>query len=382
MKSPSDILIPNFQSSYKPSRDLAVDETMVGFQGRFGAKQYMPNKPVKYEIKAFTMADSKNGYVLNVLPYTDRDTLQEASTEYVDLPQPAGIVLHLIELYLNKGHHLFTDRYYTSIPLAQALTDRSTSFTGTSMRNRVELPDPIRLTQTRLTDDEVKAFRADRLLALEWRAAKRKKSLIMISTESSSNMVQVQLRGSEQEVHKPFVVNHYNHSMNGVHRADQYIVYYSFIQKARKWWRKLFFWMLEVATVNSYILYKLNTTTAITHLEYHWKVLEALALRHIQSAPPCTLADRPRKRQRSVSTGDPERLNGQSHFPGKLSMPKECVVCSDPVRKARDTEISTIVPLVHLIPHYMYVLKIVSNAITRKNHTKFIIFIPFMYRPL
>ena len=278
VKSLIDILIPNFQSSYKPSRDVAVDETMVGFRGCFGAKQYMPNKPVKYGIKAFTMADSKNGYVLNVLSYTGRDTLQEASTEYVDLPQPVRIVLHLIELYLDKGHHVFTDRYYTSIPLAQALTDHSTSFTGTSMRNHVELPDPIRLTPTRLTDNEVKAFRADRLLALEWRAAKKKKSLIMISTESSSNMVQVQSRGSQQELHKPFVVNHYNHSMNGVDRADQYTLYYSFIQKARKWWRKLFFWMLEVAMVNSYILYKLNTTTAITHLEYRQKVLEALAM--------------------------------------------------------------------------------------------------------
>ena len=225
---------------------------MVGFRGRFGAKQYMPNKP---GIKAFIMADSKNGYVLNVLPYTGRDTLQEASTEYVDLLQPARIVLLLIELYLNKGHHVFTDRYYTSIPLAQALTDRSISFNGTSMWNRVELPDPICLTPTRLADDEVKAFRADRLLGLEWRAAKKKKSLIMISTESSSNMVQVQSCGSQQEVHKPFVVNHYNHSMNGVDHADQYTVYFSFIRKARKWWRKLFFWMLEVAMVNSYILY-------------------------------------------------------------------------------------------------------------------------------
>ena len=85
MKSLIDILIPNFQTSYKPSRDIAVDETMVGFKGRFGAKQYMPNKPVKYGIKAFTMADSKNAHILNVLPYTGSDTLQEASTQYEDL---------------------------------------------------------------------------------------------------------------------------------------------------------------------------------------------------------------------------------------------------------------------------------------------------------
>ena len=68
------------------------------------------------------------------------------------------------------------------------------------------------VTPSRLAD-EVKAFRADRLLVLEWRAAK-KKSLITISTESSSNMVQIQSHGIQQEVQKPFVVNHYNHSMH------------------------------------------------------------------------------------------------------------------------------------------------------------------------
>ena len=86
VKSLIDILIPNFQSSYKPSLDIAVDETKVSFWRRFGAKQYMPNKPVMYEVKAFTMADSKNAYLLNVLPYTGSDTLQEANSQYSDLP--------------------------------------------------------------------------------------------------------------------------------------------------------------------------------------------------------------------------------------------------------------------------------------------------------
>ena len=62
---------------YYPGRELAVDETMVGFRGRFAAKQYMPNKPTKWGIKCFTLADSANGYVLNVLVYTGRDTLAD-----------------------------------------------------------------------------------------------------------------------------------------------------------------------------------------------------------------------------------------------------------------------------------------------------------------
>ena len=68
-------LLKKFQSSYYPGKNVAIDETMVGFHGRFGAKQYMPQKPTKWGIKAFTMADSSNGYLLNVLVYTGAETL-------------------------------------------------------------------------------------------------------------------------------------------------------------------------------------------------------------------------------------------------------------------------------------------------------------------
>ena len=84
---------------------------MVGFRGRFAAKQYMPSKPTKYGIKAFVLADSMHGYVLNTLVYTGADTLDDASPIHSTLPQPARIVLHLIEPYKGKGHTVYTDRY-------------------------------------------------------------------------------------------------------------------------------------------------------------------------------------------------------------------------------------------------------------------------------
>ena len=75
---------------------------------------------------------------------------------------------------------------------------------------------------------------------------------------------------------KPVVVYKYNHSMNGVDRADQYTVYYSFIRRSVKWWRKVFFWMLEVATVNSYILYKCTVTKPTIHLDYRRTIIRTL----------------------------------------------------------------------------------------------------------
>ena len=56
-----DGLITNFKANLQPSSNLSVDETMIGFRDRFGTKQYIPNKPTKYGVKAFTLADSLNG---------------------------------------------------------------------------------------------------------------------------------------------------------------------------------------------------------------------------------------------------------------------------------------------------------------------------------
>ena len=316
-------LVANFQASYNPSRELAADETMVGFRGRFGPLQYMPNKPTKYGIKAYTLADAAHGYMLDILVYTGSDTLSAACAEFIGQPQPARVVLHVADKYLDKGHHIFTDRYYTSIPLANSLYKRKTAFTGTSMRNRVGLPEEIRKPARKLGGNEVKAFRDSKMMALEWKAPKGKSSVVMLSTESPASMTRVQLSRNRGETQKPLVVQRYNQSMNGVDRADQNSVYYSFIRKSRKWWRKLFFWLIEVTTVNSYILYQFHPQAN------RRQVIENLAVRYLYTIPPRPRPGRPRKRPLTEGDGDSLRLNGKCHFPGKLSTSKECTVCSD-----------------------------------------------------
>ena len=193
---------------------------MVGIRGRFGAKQYMPNKPTKYGIKAFTLASSDHGYMLNILLYTGADTLSHADPQYAQLPQPERVVRHLMQPYLHKGHHVYTDRYYSSIPLAQALLKEGTTFTGTMMKNRVGLPDVIRNASFSLRNDETRVFWSGALLTVAWRATTKRKQLIMLSSNCTHDMVTVRSRRATQM--KPVVVDHYNHSMNGVDRAVQF----------------------------------------------------------------------------------------------------------------------------------------------------------------
>ena len=317
-----DALIGNFQTAYYPSKDVAVDETMVGFRGRFGPRQYMPGKPNKYGVKAFTLASSENGYMLNVLLHTGAETLSEANPAYSSLPQPARVVMHLMQPYLNRGHHVYTDRYYTSVPLTQALLDAGTHFTGTCMKSRVGLPDIVRSSTFRL-QDQVHAYRAGAHLCVAWQAATKKKPVFMLSTNSHHQMVTVRSRHTTQL--KPVVVDRYNHSMNGVDRADQFTVYYSFIRRSLKWWKKVFFWSMEVAAVNSYLLYKSHTINPCSHREFRLFIVRAQAAPLLQLAPPRG-PGRPRATQQPAQSGDPCRLNGLGHFLERGITQRDCVV--------------------------------------------------------
>ena len=80
-----------------------------------------------------------------------------------------------------KGHHVFADRFYSSIQFMQTLTEQQTHFTCTIVRNRVDLPDPIRA-PFRLGDDESIQFRSERLMVIAWRAKFKKSPVVMINS--------------------------------------------------------------------------------------------------------------------------------------------------------------------------------------------------------
>ena len=53
-------------------QECTIDEAMIPFKDRLGFKQYMRNKPTKWGIKVFVLADATNGYVRNLQVYTGK----------------------------------------------------------------------------------------------------------------------------------------------------------------------------------------------------------------------------------------------------------------------------------------------------------------------
>ena len=70
-------LMDKFTQAYIPGCELAVDETMIGFKGRFFLKQYLPGKPTKWGTKAWGLADSANGYLLKCDIYKGKKEIRQ-----------------------------------------------------------------------------------------------------------------------------------------------------------------------------------------------------------------------------------------------------------------------------------------------------------------
>ena len=129
-----------------PGRDIAVDESTIGFKGRLAFKMYNPQKPTKWGLRMYVLADCTSGYISVFKPHFGKESTD--SLIRPDLPFATRIVVALLEQLLMKsngdGFHLFTDRFYTSYQLALEALNVNIHLTGTVQKNRKELPEDLK----------------------------------------------------------------------------------------------------------------------------------------------------------------------------------------------------------------------------------------------
>lgn len=109
-----------------PDKNLSIDESMMLWRGLLLFWQYIKNKRHKYGINFF-----HDGLVLSAEIYGGQRTNDENN-----LGQTAAIVLKLMEPYLQKGYHVYTDNFYDSVALTRFLTSKKTYITGTLRKDR------------------------------------------------------------------------------------------------------------------------------------------------------------------------------------------------------------------------------------------------------
>ena len=236
--------MPRFLEVYNPERNLSIDETLIKFKGKIYFRQFIPIKPGCFGIKCFTLAEASSGYGLVSKAYTGK----ENGVVQTDLGRRA--VMGLMESFFNKGHTLYMDNYYTSVPLFEDLEERGALACGTVRSNRKGLPRDITDAQT----EEIKGLKQGEsvqqqkgtIACVGWKDRKMVYMLATTPVSPTSNSeverpVKVGNKWQKTAVTQPSIISDYNKKMGGADLSDQRVISYTRLMKGSVWYYKYFF---------------------------------------------------------------------------------------------------------------------------------------------
>lgn len=313
-----------FKNSLTPFENICIDESLVLWKGRLCIRQYIPSKRSRFGIKLFVMVCVETGYIIDFIIYAG------ANTEIQDVHEvgtTGAVVTTLMKDFINKGHNLWVDNWYTSPKLFSLLHQNKTNACGTVKSNRKGMPK-----FPNIAKGEAVSMHNGNLLALKW---KDKRDVHMLSTMHTGSMAETGKINFKtgQPIIKPKCVLDYNVNMGAVDKTDMLIGSVECIRRTTKWYKKLAFHIIDMMLLNSYTTFLTTTSKRPTFPQFHDTIITKLLEKYRE--PTNSRVGRP-------PTSNPLRLT-ERHFPSdipgtsgsKKPYYKNCHVCSQTSRRPR-----------------------------------------------
>jgi len=190
---------------------------------------------------------------------------------FPDLGVSGSIIMTLMQPYLDKSHNLFLDSWFTSPTLFEKLHTRFTGACGTARADRAGLP--------KFEDKPEKGQQVyqstDSMLALKWFD---KKEVIMLSTIHEPHMGFTGKNDpkTRRPIQKPISVIDYNSNRGAIDKIDMQTSFVECVRKSVKWYKKLFFHILDLIALNSYLLYKMETGKRLQLVDFRLQLIREI----------------------------------------------------------------------------------------------------------
>lgn len=337
----------------EPEEYQSVDEQIIPSKTkRTKIRQYNPKKPKKWGFKNLVRAGA-SGYMYDFYVYAGKGEPDPES----NLQKSAQVVSKLCkDLPSDMKHKIFFDNWFTTVELLHYLKSKGLLGVGTIRQNRIH-NCPLKSTK-----DLEKEGRG----AMDYRTDNNSGIVIARWVDNKtlqlcSNYVGIEPLGSVQrwskadqrrvQVPSPQIVIAYNKSMGGVDLADMLISLYRIPCKTHRWYIKVFWHLVDIAKVNSWILYRrhceqkeIPKKNQLTLLKFSIELADAL-----MNSSQRTTPSRGRPRKRPLENAEEEqqkpgkapaqpnpcpdvRFDGVDHWPQAVKDKRRCRNCQASVR--------------------------------------------------
>jgi hypothetical protein len=263
-----DYVNRKFSSFYTLEQDIAIDESLVKFRGRLSFVQFNPSKRARFGMEYYTMCESSSGYCQQFRLYTGKEVGDSK------LPSHEAIVMELMAPYLSKGYTVHVDNRYSSPTLFHRLLEAGTNVMGAVRLNRKQMPQDLK--NMKLKKGESVARYSHKMMAIKWQDKKPVPLPSTIHDSVGMTSTKKTNRKTGEVITKPKSVVDYNKGMGGVDKMDQQLAPYPPMRCYIKGYKKIFFYILDMAFFNSYILYKKITKRQMKYNQCRVTIAEQL----------------------------------------------------------------------------------------------------------
>ncbi|KAJ8706468.1 hypothetical protein PYW07_012546 [Mythimna separata] len=315
-----------FSNVSTPFKNICIDDSVVPFKGRLMIKEYLPKKGSRFEVKLFVLRDVETGIIIDFVIYSGAIT-------QVNDPCNLGVrgtaVAALVSPYLGSNRHLYLDNLYSSPPLFKYLYDNNIYACGTVKKTKRGMP----FLNNILQQNEMKTLYCGPLMALKW---KDNKYNFMLST-IHDNSLEPAIKNTSVTGIKPNAFVDYTKIMSSVASTDTELTITSIncIRKTVKWYKKLFFRILDMHMLNSFFCYKhVKNMPNLRFADFQMRVGQQMVEKYHSSS----VLERPM----SVSTSSNNLLrvvpwNAKDHMPIIMEKYQRCRQCAIDEKRRKST---------------------------------------------
>ncbi|CAB3251546.1 unnamed protein product [Arctia plantaginis] len=192
--------------------------------------------------------------------------------------QGERVVKELTSPYRGSGRNVCMDNFFTTLPVAKHLLSWNVTIVVTIKKNKPYIPSVMGANKTRKQYSTVFGFH-EKVTMCSY-GPKKNKAVILLSTMHSDASV------GDDAKQKPEIIIFYNKYKAGVDTMDQMVRRYTSQRRSSRWPMALFFNMLDISSLASYIIYYENNKMIVKKTterrQFMRKLSEELALPMIE----------------------------------------------------------------------------------------------------
>ncbi|KAK7882221.1 hypothetical protein WMY93_028395 [Mugilogobius chulae] len=287
------------KSHFQPHSNICINERIV-----------TKNQPLTFGFALFALADSQTGYTWNLHIYTGKT----AETRKQSVAQTAVAKLLPVSL-LGSGFTLYTDSLFSSPNLFKELREKNIGCCGILNKHHPEFPKTSQNDfPSPASRGDIRWIRKDRLLFVKWIDTREVSMCSTVHEAFTGQVMKRPVREAKGMVAKQFscpdAVADFNRHMI-VPDKNGPLQSYGLVPRKRlspRWHKALFYYLLDLAVVNSFVLYKelaklKNNVKDVTEKQFREDLCREL-LRFGTGADPDTLVE-PSKPSKPSEPSDP-----------------------------------------------------------------------------